>query len=185
MLIADSLDAARAARTALDIAGDTRTTIVTVGGDVMTAQTLRTGAGGERSRLELAAERDAAKERLAEIRIVVDSLREAREEANDLVETTRRHAKDALRACASTTRPWRRTRNRSTVSPSDMSRRSPNASALRPDSPRRRLRSRMPRRRPRLRRPNWTVLWRRHGRCWTPRHGTACSRRWRPRGKPR
>ncbi|MFJ2552478.1 chromosome segregation protein SMC [Microbacterium sp. NPDC087591] len=98
VLIADDLDAARAARAALDAAGDTTTTIVTVTGDVITAQTLRTGSGGERSRLELAAERDAASERLAEIQVVVDSLREAREDANESVETTRRNAKDALRA---------------------------------------------------------------------------------------
>ncbi|UPL17850.1 chromosome segregation protein SMC [Microbacterium aurugineum] len=98
VLIANDLDAARAARTALDTAGDTSTTIVTVGGDVITAHTLRTGSGGERSRLELAAERDAAAERLAEVQIVVDSLREAREDANEAVETARRQAKDALRA---------------------------------------------------------------------------------------
>ncbi len=98
VLIADDLGAARAARAALDVAGDTTTTIVTVAGDVITAQTLRTGSGGERSRLELAAERDAASERLAEIQVVVDSLREAREDANESVETTRRNAKEALRA---------------------------------------------------------------------------------------
>ncbi|WP_341957290.1 chromosome segregation protein SMC [Microbacterium sp. LWH13-1.2] len=98
VLIADDLDAARTARTALDATGDTTTTIVTTGGDVITAQTLRTGSGGERSRLELAAERDAANDRLAEVQIIVDSLREAREDANETVESTRRHAKDALRA---------------------------------------------------------------------------------------
>ncbi|GAA2927151.1 chromosome segregation protein SMC [Microbacterium luteolum] len=98
VLIAADLDSARAARAALDTAGDATTTIVTLGGDVVTAQTLRTGSGGERSRLELAAERDAARERLTEIQIVVDSLREAREDANEAVETTRRQAKDALRA---------------------------------------------------------------------------------------
>lgn len=98
VLIADDIDAARRARVALDTAGDTTTTIVTHAGDVITAQTLRTGSGGERSRLELAAERDAAAERLAEIQVVVDSLREAREDANETVETTRRQAKDALRA---------------------------------------------------------------------------------------
>ncbi|MDF2507344.1 MAG: chromosome segregation protein [Microbacterium sp.] len=98
VLIADDLESARSARTTLDAAGDTSTTIVTIGGDVITAQTLRTGSGGERSRLELAAERDAAAERLAEIQIVVDSLREAREDANEAVEMTRRQAKDALRA---------------------------------------------------------------------------------------
>ncbi|WP_282847005.1 chromosome segregation protein SMC [Microbacterium oxydans] len=98
VLIADDLDSARAARSALDAQGDTGTTIVTLGGDVITAQTLRTGSGGERSRLELAAERDAAAERLAEIRIVADSLREARRDADEAVETTRRQAKEALRA---------------------------------------------------------------------------------------
>ncbi len=98
VLIAADLDAARAARAALDVTGDTTTTIVTVGGDVVTAQTLRTGSGGERSRLELAAERDAARERLDEVQVVADSLREARDEANETVETTRRQAKDALRA---------------------------------------------------------------------------------------
>jgi chromosome segregation protein len=98
VLIADDLESARAARTALDVAADTETTIVTLGGDVITAQTLRTGSGGERSRLELAAERDAAAERLAEIQIVVDSLREAREDASEAVETTRRQTKEALRA---------------------------------------------------------------------------------------
>lgn len=98
VLIADDLDAARAARRALDAVGDASTAIVTTGGDVITAQTLRTGSGGERSRLELAAERDAATERLTEIQIVVDSLREARLDADEAVEETRRQAKDALRA---------------------------------------------------------------------------------------
>jgi chromosome segregation protein len=98
VVIAEGLDAARNARLALDVAGDTTTTIVTTAGDVVTAQTLRTGSGGERSRLELAAERDAANERLAEVQVIVDSLREARVDANEAVETSRRQAKDALRA---------------------------------------------------------------------------------------
>ncbi|WP_311245001.1 chromosome segregation protein SMC [Microbacterium sp. WCS2018Hpa-23] len=98
VLIAEGLDAARTARAALDAIGDTTTTIVTTGGDVITAQTLRTGSGGERSRLELAAERDAANDRLAEVQVIVDSLREAREDANEIVESTRRNAKDALRS---------------------------------------------------------------------------------------
>ncbi|WP_300266925.1 chromosome segregation protein SMC [Microbacterium sp.] len=98
VLIADDLDAARQARRALDALHDTGITIVTTGGDVVTAQTLRTGSGGERSRLELTAERDAAADRLAEVRVVVDSLREAREEASERVETTRRQAREALQA---------------------------------------------------------------------------------------
>ncbi|MFS0852249.1 chromosome segregation protein SMC [Microbacterium sp. 179-I 3D4 NHS] len=98
VLIADDLDAARRARASLDALGDVSTTIVTAGGDVITSHTLRTGSGGERSRLELAAERDAATDRLAEVQVIVDSLREARVDADDAVETTRRQAKDALRA---------------------------------------------------------------------------------------
>src|SRR5690606_18756068 len=98
VLVADDLDAARRARAALDALADTTVTIVTTGGDVITAQTLRTGSGGERSRLELAAERDAAQDRLTEVRVIVDSLRTAREDASERVETTRRQAKDSLRA---------------------------------------------------------------------------------------
>ncbi|WP_417511727.1 chromosome segregation protein SMC [Microbacterium sp.] len=98
VLVADDLDAARRARAALDALGDTAVTIVTIGGDVITAQTLRTGSGGERSRLELTAERDAAQERLTEVRVIVDSMREARTDASERVGTTRQRAKDALRA---------------------------------------------------------------------------------------
>ena len=98
VLIADDLAAARAAREALDLLGDETTTLVTAAGEVVTARTVRTGSSGERSRLELAAERDAATERLAEVRVIVDSLREARVDADDAVENTRRQSKDALRA---------------------------------------------------------------------------------------
>lgn len=97
VLIADDLDAARSARAALDALRDTAITVVTQGGDVITAQTLRTGSAGERSRLELAAERDVAQERLAEVRVIVDALREERSDASERVEVTRRLAKEALR----------------------------------------------------------------------------------------
>ena len=97
VLVADDLDAARAARLALDALADTRTTIVTRTGEVITAHTMRAGTG-EASRLELAAERDAATERLAEVRETVAELREAREGATEAVEDARRRAKDALRA---------------------------------------------------------------------------------------
>ncbi len=98
VLVADDLAAARRGRAALDALGDTTTTIVSLTGDVLTAHTLRSGSRGERSRLELAAERDAAQERLDEVRVIVDSLREAREDANETVDDARRRAKDALRA---------------------------------------------------------------------------------------
>ncbi|MGX1791626.1 chromosome segregation protein SMC [Microbacterium sp. NPDC055312] len=97
VLIADDLDAARGVRRTLDAMGDDRMTIVTRTGEVVTAHTLRAGSG-ETSRLELMAERDAATDRLAEVRTVVDALRETRVDATERVETARRVAKDALRA---------------------------------------------------------------------------------------
>ncbi|MDT0157040.1 chromosome segregation protein SMC [Microbacterium sp. ARD32] len=97
VLIADDLDAARTARSALDAVGDARTTVVTRTGEVITAHTMRAGSG-EASRLELSAEREAATERLAEVRVSVEELRGAREDAIETVERARAHAKDALRA---------------------------------------------------------------------------------------
>ncbi len=97
VLVADDLTVAKAARTQLDAQGDTATTIVTRNGEVVTAHTMRAGSG-EASRLELTAERDGATERLAEVRVIVDSLREARVDATDRVEQARRASKDALRA---------------------------------------------------------------------------------------
>jgi len=97
VLVADDLDTARTARAALDALADSRTTIVTKTGEVVTAHTMRAGSG-ETSRLELAAERDAATERLDEVRVIVDSLREGRADATERVEDARRRSKDALRA---------------------------------------------------------------------------------------
>src|SRR5690606_22532121 len=96
VLIADDLAAARTARTALDALSDTRTTIVAKTGEVITAHTMRAGSG-EASRLELAAERDAATERLAQVRVTASELRDAREAATQSVDEARRRAKDALR----------------------------------------------------------------------------------------
>ena len=97
VLIADDIDAARRVRRVLDELGDDRMTIVTRTGEVVTAHTLRAGSG-ETSRLELAAERDAAAERLTEVRTIVDAMREARVDATDRLDEARRVSKDALRA---------------------------------------------------------------------------------------
>ncbi|WP_309129416.1 chromosome segregation protein SMC [Microbacterium sp.] len=97
VVIADDLPAARTARAALDAVSDSRTTIVTKNGEVVTSHTMRAGSG-EASRLELTAERDAARERLEEVRVIVDSLREARIEATERVEDARRRSKEALQA---------------------------------------------------------------------------------------
>ena len=97
VVVVEDLASARAAHAAATAAAGVPLTIVTRAGEVLTAHTLHTGSGGERSRLELVAERDAAVERLDEVRVVVDSLREAREDATETLETARRTSRDALR----------------------------------------------------------------------------------------
>jgi len=87
--VAEDLDAART------IARD-GITIVTRAGELVTAQTIRAGSGQGRSRLELAAERDAANDRLTEITVVADSLREALGEKVRALEAARQHTKAAL-----------------------------------------------------------------------------------------
>ncbi|WP_295840075.1 chromosome segregation protein SMC [uncultured Microbacterium sp.] len=71
-------------------------TVVTRAGEVLTAHTVRAGSGSGRSRLELAAERDAAAERLDEIVVIVDSLREALGEEQRALTGARQHTKEAL-----------------------------------------------------------------------------------------
>ncbi|GAA2013094.1 chromosome segregation protein SMC [Microbacterium ulmi] len=96
-LVADDLDAARAAVAALpDVEGPV--SIVTRAGEVVTRFTVRAGSGGGRSRLELAAERDAAAERRAEMTVVADSLREALAEKVRILDTARHRTKAALEA---------------------------------------------------------------------------------------
>ena len=97
VVVADDLDAARVAGATLaDAELGGRVTIVTRAGEVYTAHTLRSGSGQGRSRLELAAERDAAAERRDEIVVVADSLREALADAVQTLETSRQRTKTAL-----------------------------------------------------------------------------------------
>lgn len=92
VVIVDDLAAAEAARASLP----REVTLVTRAGEVLTAQTLRSGTGAGRSRLELAAERDAAAERLAEIVVIADSLREALAEGQGALTDARQRTKEAL-----------------------------------------------------------------------------------------
>ncbi|MFB8386697.1 chromosome segregation protein SMC [Microbacterium sp. NPDC055910] len=94
VLVADDLAAARAAAPALESARPV--TIVTRAGEVCTPHSLRAGAGASRSRIELAAERDAAAERRDELTVVADSLREALGDANRGLDAARQHTKAAL-----------------------------------------------------------------------------------------
>ncbi|WP_314501914.1 chromosome segregation protein SMC [uncultured Microbacterium sp.] len=95
VVVADDLKAARAAGEQLATGGAV-ITIVTRAGEVYTPHTLRAGSGQGRSRLELAAERDAAAERRDEIVVVADSLREALGDAVHALENSRQRAKAAL-----------------------------------------------------------------------------------------
>lgn len=92
VVVVDDLDTARGAWEQLD----DRAVLVTRAGEVLTAHTLRAGSGAGRSRLELAAERDAAAERLAEIVVVADSLREALSEGQRSLTDARQRTKDSL-----------------------------------------------------------------------------------------
>ncbi|GEB47182.1 chromosome partition protein Smc [Microbacterium testaceum] len=92
VLIVDDLDAARSAQSSLSDG----LTVVTRAGEVVTARTVRAGSGSGRSRLELAAERDAAVERLDEVVVIVDSLREALADEQRLQVDARQRTKDAL-----------------------------------------------------------------------------------------
>jgi len=77
-------------------AGDAPVTLVTRAGEIVTAYTVRAGSGSGRSRLELAAERDAATDRLSEIVVVADSLREALADAQGRWDDARRRTKESL-----------------------------------------------------------------------------------------
>ncbi|MBO3663942.1 chromosome segregation protein SMC [Microbacterium stercoris] len=90
--VAEDLESARAV---FEAAPETALTIVTRAGEVCTAQTVRAGTG-ERSRIELQAERDGAAERLTDVRAQVDELTVLRAEANERLQTARRVAKEAL-----------------------------------------------------------------------------------------
>lgn len=95
VVIVDDLAAAEAARPALD-AAPAGTVLVTRDGAVLTVRTLRAGSGGGRSRLELAAERDAAADRLAEIIVIADSLREALADEQRKLTEARARTKETL-----------------------------------------------------------------------------------------
>lgn len=73
-------------------------TVVTRRGEHVTATTIRAGSGQARSRLELAAERDAAASRLSEVTVVADSLREALADAQAAWDAARQRTRDTLAA---------------------------------------------------------------------------------------
>ena len=95
VVIADDLGAARDAFSHAD--DDLLSlTVVTRAGEVCTAHTLRAGSGGERSRLELQAERDAAAARLADVQATVEDLGGQRQETNERLQDARRATRERL-----------------------------------------------------------------------------------------
>jgi chromosome segregation protein len=95
VFIADDLDAARRAGTTL-VDSASSLTIVTRTGEVVTAYSVRAGTGASRSRLELAAERDTATDRLSEITVVADALREDLHDGTAALDSARRETKSSL-----------------------------------------------------------------------------------------
>jgi chromosome segregation protein len=95
-VVADDLDVARAARATL-ADHPVPVTVITRSGEVLTDYVLRGGSGAERSRLELAAERDAAAERLAEVEASLAGLAPEHDEARRRLVEVRAVAAEAGR----------------------------------------------------------------------------------------
>ncbi|WP_065570435.1 chromosome segregation protein SMC [Microbacterium oleivorans] len=95
--IAEDIDGAFSACQAAARAGS-RIVAVTRTGETVTASTVQAGSGQSRSRLELAAERDAAQERLTEVSVIADSLRDALDEAQSVWDASRQRTRESLTA---------------------------------------------------------------------------------------
>ncbi|MCB1298888.1 MAG: chromosome segregation protein SMC, partial [Microthrixaceae bacterium] len=96
--IADDLDAARAAGPTLaraELGGPI--TLVTRGGDIITEHTLRGGSGGQQSRLELLAERDAAAVRLEAVHADIDDARAQLQDRQNELDVARYDSRESLR----------------------------------------------------------------------------------------
>ena len=96
VFVADDLPTARAAWSRLG--GESGTTIITKSGDVLSEYVLRGGSGAKRSRLELVADRDAAKDRLDEVASVIDRARFALAEQRGRLEVAKKQSTRALTA---------------------------------------------------------------------------------------
>ena len=96
VLVADDLPTAKAAWSRLD--GEPGTTIITKSGDVLSEYVLRGGSGAKRSRLELVADRDAAKHRLTEVTSLIDRARFALAEQRGRLEVAKEQSTRALTA---------------------------------------------------------------------------------------
>ena len=96
ILIADDLATARDAWSRLE--SGSGTTIITKAGDVLSEYVLRGGSGAKRSRLELVADRDAAKHRLDEVTSLIDRARFALAEQRGCLEVAKEQSTRAFAA---------------------------------------------------------------------------------------
>ena len=96
ILIADDLATARDAWSRLE--SGSGTTIITKAGDVLSEYVLRGGSGAKRSRLELVADRDAAKHRLEEVTSHIDRARFALAEQRGRLAVAKEQSSRALAA---------------------------------------------------------------------------------------
>jgi chromosome segregation protein len=95
-LIADDIDAARRVWESADRLGFM--TVITTSGDVLSEYVLRGGSGAKRSRLELVADRDAAKHRLEEVTSLIDRARFALAEQRGTLQVSKEQSTAALSA---------------------------------------------------------------------------------------
>src|SRR5690606_2157433 len=94
----DDLAAARAARGAIEKAGLRHVTLVTKAGEVLTEHVLRGGSGGKQGRIELLAERDAARERLTAVEALIGTARDELKAKRTTLEEARKASAVALAA---------------------------------------------------------------------------------------
>jgi chromosome segregation protein len=98
VVIADDLDVAREAWKVVAGAGagSSPVTVITRGGDVLSQFVLRGGSGARRSRLELVADRDAARDRLTEVTSLIERAQFALAEQRGTVQVAKEQSVRAL-----------------------------------------------------------------------------------------
>ena len=98
VVIADDLDVARTVWASIPATTPTPITVITKAGDVLSQFVLRGGSGAKRSRLELVADRDAAKARHAEVTALIDRARFALAEQRGVLQVAKEQSGHALAA---------------------------------------------------------------------------------------
>ncbi|MCU1638574.1 MAG: smc [Microbacteriaceae bacterium] len=96
VIVADDSDAARTVWDGLDEESQSRVTVITRAGDVLSRYVLRGGAGAKRSRLELVADRDAATERSGEVSSLIERARIALAEQRGALQVAKEQAAHAF-----------------------------------------------------------------------------------------